>query len=92
MVQHTGPHLRLLPSRTDPQGLLHQKWTVRVECLPFGLRNAPATFQQLMDHFLAGMQWETCLIYLDDIIVSNAGAAGPGFQPTPPGQPETETC
>ncbi|KAF7649234.1 hypothetical protein LDENG_00144740 [Lucifuga dentata] len=31
--------------------------------------NALATFQRLMDCVLAGMQWETCLVYLDDIIV-----------------------
>ena len=35
----------------------------------FGLCNAPATFSHLMDHVLAGLHWETCLFYLDDIIV-----------------------
>ena len=37
--------------------------------VPFGLCNAPATFSCLMDHVLAGLHWETCLFYLDDIIV-----------------------
>ena len=37
--------------------------------VPFGLCNAPATFSRLMDRILAGLQWETCLFYLDDIIV-----------------------
>ena len=35
----------------------------------FGLCNAPATFSHLMDRVLAGLHWETCLFYLDDIIV-----------------------
>ena len=35
----------------------------------FGLCNAPATFSRLMDHILSGLHWETCLFYLDDIIV-----------------------
>ena len=37
--------------------------------VPFGLCNAPATFFGLIDHVLAGLHWETCLFYLDDIIV-----------------------
>ena len=38
--------------------------------LPFGLCNAPATFSRLMDRTLAGLAWNICLYYLDDIIVS----------------------
>ena len=37
--------------------------------MPFGLCNAPATFQRLMDLMLAGLQWSECLVYLDDIVV-----------------------
>ena len=37
--------------------------------VPFSLCNAPATFSCLMDRVLAGLHWETCLFYLDDIIV-----------------------
>ena len=37
--------------------------------MPFGLSNAPATFERLMETVLAGLQWQICLIYLDDIIV-----------------------
>ena len=37
--------------------------------VPFGLCNAPATFSRLMDRILAGLHWETCLFYLDDIIL-----------------------
>lgn len=37
--------------------------------MPFGLCNTPATFQRFIDRILAGLQWETCLVYLDDIIV-----------------------
>lgn len=37
--------------------------------LPFGLVNAPATFQRLMEKCLAGIHLKDCLIYLDDIVV-----------------------
>ena len=37
--------------------------------VPFGRCNAPTTFSRLMDRVLSGLHWETCLFYLDDIIV-----------------------
>ena len=37
--------------------------------MPFGLCNAPATFQRLMNLTLSGMLWSECLVYLDDIII-----------------------
>ncbi|CAF0842311.1 unnamed protein product [Adineta steineri] len=37
--------------------------------MPFGLSNAPATFQRLMDVVLAGIKWQSCLVYIDDIVV-----------------------
>ena len=36
--------------------------------MPFGLTNAPATFERLMERALQGLQWESCIIYLDDCI------------------------
>ena len=41
------------------------------ECnrMPFGLSNAPATFQRLMENCLSDMNMQSCLIYLDDIVV-----------------------
>ena len=37
--------------------------------MPFGLSNVPATFQQLMQLVLAGLQWSDCLVYLDNVII-----------------------
>jgi hypothetical protein len=37
--------------------------------LPFGLCNAPRTFERLMENVLRNLQWERCLLYIDDILV-----------------------
>ena len=37
--------------------------------MPFGLVNAPATFQRAMHVVLAGLIWEAVIVYLDDINV-----------------------
>ena len=37
--------------------------------LPFGLCNSPATFQRLMTHALRGLEWDICLVYIDDLII-----------------------
>ncbi|KAK7884629.1 hypothetical protein WMY93_027752 [Mugilogobius chulae] len=42
-------------------------WQFRV--LPFGLCNAPATFERLMEKVLADIPRQECLVYLDDILV-----------------------
>ena len=37
--------------------------------MPFGLSNAPSTFERCMELVLKGLQWKTLLIYLDDVII-----------------------
>ena len=42
---------------------------IRVQSYAFLSMQPPATFQHLMDLVLACLQWEHCLVYLDDVIV-----------------------
>lgn len=37
--------------------------------VPFGLCNAPATFQRMINKVLSGLLWRVCLAYLDDIVI-----------------------
>ncbi|UYV79051.1 K02A2.6-like [Cordylochernes scorpioides] len=46
-----------------PDGLFEFK------VMPFGLCNAPATFERMMDGLLKGLRWTICLCYLDDVVV-----------------------
>ena len=40
--------------------------------MPFGLCNAPSTFERAMELVMKGLQWRTLILYLDDIIVMSS--------------------
>ena len=57
------------PEDQDKTTFTSHLGTYRYVRLPFGLQNEPAKFQRALDIILSGVRWQTCLIYLDDVIV-----------------------
>ncbi|XP_042073272.1 uncharacterized protein LOC121813519 [Haplochromis burtoni] len=58
-----APEARPKTAFTIGQGL----WQFRV--MPFGLCNAPATFERLMERVLVDIPCSRCVVYLDDLLV-----------------------
>ena len=44
--------------------------------MPFGLCNAPATFQWLMTNCLGELNYSTCLVYLDNVVIYSSTQEG----------------
>ena len=53
----------------DKTAFVTRRGCWRFAVMPFGLTCAPSVFQRLMDMVLAGLGYETCLVYLDDVII-----------------------
>lgn len=58
-----NPDSKKFTAFSTPQGHFHYNR------MPFGLKNAPATFQRMMDVALRGLVNKYCFVYLDDIII-----------------------
>ncbi|KZS03788.1 Uncharacterized protein APZ42_033399 [Daphnia magna] len=57
------------PSDREKTAFVTADGLYQFRVMPFGLSNAPATFQRMVDVLLAELKWNTCLVYLDDIVI-----------------------
>ncbi|KAI4875091.1 hypothetical protein NFI96_025165 [Prochilodus magdalenae] len=70
VTEFSSPHQGGLDTRVaDREQFKKKGQTSRV--LPFGLCNAPATFQRVMNTILAGLIYKCCAVYLDDIVIAS---------------------
>ncbi|KAL6418728.1 hypothetical protein ACFW04_011837 [Cataglyphis niger] len=66
----SGFHQILMASKDAPKTAFSTPYGhYQFKRMPFGLKNAPATFQRLMDNVLSGLQGNELFIYMDDIVI-----------------------
>jgi transposase InsO family protein len=66
----SGYHQILMDERDIPKtAFTFERGHYEFVRMPFGLKNAPITFQRIMDEFLTGLEPGSVQIYMDDIIV-----------------------
>ena len=61
--------VELDPANREKTAFTTHQGLYEFNVMPFGLCNAPGTFQRLMNSTLSGLQWSSCLVYLDDVII-----------------------
>ena len=61
--------LEVNPQHREKTAFVTKQGLWEFNVFPYGLTNAPSTFQRLMELVLGGLQWIKCLVYLDDIII-----------------------
>ncbi len=61
--------VKMDPMDIDKTAFVTRQKLFRFTVMAFGLCNAPATFEGLMELVFFGLNWKMCLIYLDDVIV-----------------------
>ena len=61
--------IRMAPEDINKTAFIINDGLYEFNVMPFGLSNAPATFQRYMDMVLAGLKWQCLLVYLDDICI-----------------------
>ena len=57
------------PESREKTAFITHSGLYQFRVLPFGLTNAPSSFQRLMGYILRGLHYKTALIYLDDVII-----------------------
>lgn len=62
-------HIPMDPETAYKSALVTPTGIYQWKRMPFGLVDAPASFQALMTQVLKGLNWKTCLVYVDDILV-----------------------
>lgn len=55
----------------DMTAVLTHRGHLKHTSMPFGIKNAPVTFQRFIDAIFASVNWQNALQYIDDFIDSS---------------------
>lgn len=61
--------VQIKPEDREKMTFVANNGLYQFKVMPVGLRNAPSTFQRMIDVLLAGLKWNSCLVYLDEIFM-----------------------
>ena len=61
--------ISVAPNDRDKTAFVSHHGLYRFKRMPFGLANAPGTFQRAADVILASVWWQFAIVYLDDIVI-----------------------
>ena len=73
--------VRMEPGSQEKTAFVTHSGLYEFNVMPFGLCNAPATFQRLMEAVLAGIARERCMVYLDLCAGHRKKLSGTSVQP-----------
>ena len=57
------------PATKEKTAFVTHEGLYEFDVMPFGLVNAPATFQRMMNGVISNLRWQCAMVYLDDIII-----------------------
>ena len=61
--------IKMSPESTDKTAFTCHRGLFQYKRMPFGLMNAPPTFQRLMNKLFSGTEWSFVFVYLDNIMI-----------------------
>lgn len=62
-------HVPIIPEDKQKTSFVYHAVEYKYNWIQFGLTKARGTFQRALDLIHTDLKWETCLIYLDDVII-----------------------
>jgi len=68
--------IRMYPPDKDKTAFITDRSNYCYRVMPFGLKNAGATYQRLMDKIFQGLLGKTMEVYVDDMVVKSAKVEG----------------